>query len=133
MYTLGTHSCPCCGAISSAGLSTNPASVYQCDTCATPLAISTTQSISASSLFTPEALRLAQEAVHRRLQKSEAQWRSAAGAVKVDNRVMEEAFCEVCGKHTQCLSYARQTRSADEGQTIFYQCTICKTEWQQNS
>lgn len=56
-----------------------------------------------------------------------------SGTTEVDNRIIEEAFCEKCGVHRPCKSFARQTRSADEGQTIFYQCTICSSEWQQNS
>ncbi|KAG5490571.1 hypothetical protein JKF63_00691 [Porcisia hertigi] len=55
------------------------------------------------------------------------------GNTEVDNRIIEEAFCETCGVHTLCKTFARQTRSADEGQTIFFQCTKCGSEWQQNS
>lgn len=56
-----------------------------------------------------------------------------AGQTEVDNRVIEDAFCETCGVHRPCKTFARQTRSADEGQTIFFQCTKCNSEWQQNS
>ncbi|GET93510.1 transcription factor S-II-like protein [Leishmania tarentolae] len=56
-----------------------------------------------------------------------------AGITEVDNRIIEEAFCETCGAHRPCKTFARQTRSADEGQTIFFQCTKCSSEWQQNS
>lgn len=56
-----------------------------------------------------------------------------AGTTEVDNRIIEEAFCETCGMHRPCKTFARQTRSADEGQTIFFQCTKCGSEWQQNS
>ncbi|CAG9583961.1 RNA_polymerase_I_subunit_RPA12 [Leishmania major strain Friedlin] len=56
-----------------------------------------------------------------------------AGITEVDNRIIEEAFCEMCGVHRPCKTFARQTRSADEGQTIFFQCTKCSSEWQQNS
>jgi DNA-directed RNA polymerase I subunit RPA12 len=56
-----------------------------------------------------------------------------AGQMEVDNRVIEDAFCETCGVHRPCKTFARQTRSADEGQTIFFQCTKCGSEWQQNS
>ncbi|CAM73150.1 transcription factor S-II-like protein [Leishmania infantum JPCM5] len=57
----------------------------------------------------------------------------SAGITEVDNRIIEEAFCETCGVHRPCKTFARQTRSADEGQTIFFQCTKCSSEWQQNS
>ncbi|KPA81456.1 putative DNA-directed RNA polymerase I subunit [Leptomonas pyrrhocoris] len=56
-----------------------------------------------------------------------------AGQTEVDNRVIEDAFCETCGVHRPCKTFARQTRSADEGQTIFFQCSKCGSEWQQNS
>ncbi|CAJ1015341.1 Transcription factor S-II (TFIIS), putative [Leishmania lindenbergi] len=56
-----------------------------------------------------------------------------AGVTEVDNRIIEESFCETCGIHRSCKTFARQTRSADEGQTIFFQCTECGSEWQQNS
>lgn len=56
-----------------------------------------------------------------------------AGQTEVDNRIIEDAFCETCGEHRPCKSFARQTRGADEGQTIFFQCTKCGSEWQQNS
>ncbi|KAG5464265.1 hypothetical protein LSCM1_00446 [Leishmania martiniquensis] len=56
-----------------------------------------------------------------------------AGITEVDDRIIEEAFCETCGSHRPCKTFARQTRSADEGQTIFFQCTKCNSEWQQNS
>jgi DNA-directed RNA polymerase subunit M/transcription elongation factor TFIIS len=56
----------------------------------------------------------------------------AVEAVK-DNRVVEEAFCERCNAFRRCFTFAQQTRSADEGQTIFYTCTVCRTEWSSNS
>ena len=50
-----------------------------------------------------------------------------------DSRVQEEAFCSQCNKFQLCFTYARQTRGADEGQTIFYECKVCKSEWSLNS
>jgi DNA-directed RNA polymerase subunit M/transcription elongation factor TFIIS len=58
---------------------------------------------------------------------------SAASQTTKDNRVIEEAFCERCNTHRPCRTFARQTRSADEGQTIFLTCTVCKSEWSLNS
>ncbi|CUG87905.1 transcription factor S-II-like protein, putative [Bodo saltans] len=58
---------------------------------------------------------------------------SAASQVAKDNRVIEESFCERCNTHRPCRTFARQTRSADEGQTIFLTCTVCKSEWSLNS
>jgi len=40
--------------------------------------------------------------------------------------------CEDCGG-TDISYTSKQTRSADEGQTIFYECVACKHCWQQNS
>ncbi|CCW61204.1 unnamed protein product [Phytomonas sp. EM1] len=64
---------------------------------------------------------------------SPVQGKMQVGITEIDNRVIEEALCEGCGEHRPCKTFARQTRSADEGQTIFFQCTVCKLEWQQNS
>ncbi|ORC91367.1 DNA-directed RNA polymerase [Trypanosoma theileri] len=90
---------------------------------------------SAALLFTPAEIRAAQEEVIARRKKINAAegGETTVGITQVDNRVLEEAFCENCGVHRQCKVFARQTRSADEGQTIFYQCTKCQSEWQLNS
>ncbi|KEG08986.1 DNA-directed RNA polymerase [Trypanosoma grayi] len=85
----------------------------------------------AALLFTPAEIRAAQVEVQARA--AEATTTATVGTTHVDNRVLEEAFCESCGVHRHCKVFARQTRSADEGQTIFYQCTKCRAEWQLNS
>ena len=51
----------------------------------------------------------------------------------VDQRAIEEALCEHCNKVQECYTYAQQTRGADEGQTIFFQCKTCKNEWSLSS
>lgn len=58
---------------------------------------------------------------------------STADAAVLDNRVQEDAFCERCNAFRPCYTFAQQTRGADEGQTIFLTCTVCKSEWSQNS
>ncbi|RNE99267.1 DNA-directed RNA polymerase [Trypanosoma conorhini] len=87
----------------------------------------------AALLFTPEEIRAAQAEVLTALAKTDITAEMAVGNTHVDNRVLEEAFCDTCGVHRQCKVFARQIRSADEGQTIFYQCTKCNAEWQLNS
>ncbi|KAG8346835.1 putative transcription factor S-II-like protein [Trypanosoma vivax] len=85
---------------------------------------------SAALLFTKEEINAAQKEVQQRMA---AAAKEEVGTTHVDNRVEEEAFCESCGVHRKCKVFARQIRSADEGQTIFYQCTACRAEWQLNS
>lgn len=85
------------------------------------------------TIFSSLSLEAAEKAMHQRLHSLTSLTGKTAGVTEVDNRVLEETFCEHCGKHTLCRSFARQTRSADEGQTIFFQCSICRSEWQHNS
>eukprot|EP00667_Euglena_gracilis_P017847 EG_transcript_18879 len=46
-----------------------------------------------------------------------------------DHRSMTLAFCEKCWKSTRCYTDSLQTRSADEGLTTFYSCSVCKYNW----
>lgn len=85
------------------------------------------------TIFSSESLDAAEKSMQQRLQSLTSLTGKTAGVTEVDNRVLEETFCEHCGKHTPCRSFARQTRSADEGQTIFFQCEVCRSEWQHNS
>ncbi|KAH9598006.1 zinc finger protein [Trypanosoma melophagium] len=117
--------CQYCGSVQSSETGTQYES-YLLDAC---------NNTSAALLFTPAEIRAAEaEVISRRRKANAAGGREATlGTTQVDNRVLEEAFCENCGVHRQCKVFARQTRSADEGQTIFYQCTKCHSEWQLNS
>jgi DNA-directed RNA polymerase subunit M/transcription elongation factor TFIIS len=48
--------------------------------------------------------------------------------LEIEEGVVE---CEKCGSK-KTFSYQRQTRSADEGFTLFVTCTVCKTSWREN-
>ena len=41
----------------------------------------------------------------------------------------QEDFCEKCGDLRVCWFRTQQTRSADEGHTVFMECTVCHTKW----
>ncbi|KAL6316522.1 hypothetical protein AAG906_018225 [Vitis piasezkii] len=62
--------------------------------------------------------------------------------VKLDGIITEESEaqnaktkgrCDRCEEDTWLYYYTRQLRSADEGQTIFYECTKCGYKWSQNT
>ncbi|CCW69214.1 unnamed protein product [Phytomonas sp. Hart1] len=154
VYTLGTLSCAVCGqafpinscarmSMSCGACGTLHQAAETAGSHASSTTLSSTSALyAAARLFTQDAV----DAVMRWMeasQEEDASGTTAAGAstqgkprvgtTEVDNRVIEEALCETCGVHRPCKSFARQTRGADEGQTIFYQCTVCKSEWQQNS
>ena len=57
----------------------------------------------------------------------------AASKKKKDTRQTEDCLCEKCGVVRKCFTYALQIRGADEGQTIFYECSSCSTKWSLNS
>jgi len=47
-------------------------------------------------------------------------------------RATVDEDCPKCGHH-QLEYYTMQLRSADEGQTVFYECPKCKHKWSQNT
>lgn len=60
---------------------------------------------------------------------------AAAKAVETDGgkeRAKVKEVCPSCG-HPEMEYYTMQLRSADEGQTVFYECVKCKYKFSLNS
>jgi DNA-directed RNA polymerase I subunit RPA12 len=54
------------------------------------------------------------------------------GATQARARQTVEEPCPQCG-HRKLEFYTMQLRSADEGQTVFYECLKCKHKWSVNN
>ncbi len=124
MWPLGSVSCPVCSYLFPLTTNRNSSSSSTCPHCATVCLPNPIRDEASVTFALPATLEV-QGASLGALQEDEKQVR--------DNRVIEEAFCERCNAFRRCYSFAQQTRSADEGQTIFYTCTVCRTEWSSNS
>eukprot|EP00758_Cryptobia_borreli_P006642 Tbor_TRINITY_DN5187_c4_g1::TRINITY_DN5187_c4_g1_i1::g.25587::m.25587/K03000/RPA12, ZNRD1; DNA-directed RNA polymerase I subunit RPA12 len=124
-FVMGTLACPVCGFL--LPLTTSRSQHSRCRHCSMDIGPSTTSSDPPINIY--ELMTL-----HEDLSATMDNGNEAIGTSKGnDNRVIEEAFCEKCNLFRPCHSYARQTRGADEGQTIFFECTVCKSEWTLNS
>jgi DNA-directed RNA polymerase I subunit RPA12 len=55
-----------------------------------------------------------------------------AGAGKMRQHAVVDEKCPKCG-HPQLEYYTMQLRSADEGQTVFYECAKCKHKFSVNN
>lgn len=53
-------------------------------------------------------------------------------ALNARSRATVDEPCPKCG-HQGLEFYTLQLRSADEGQTVFYECPSCKHKWSQNN
>ncbi|ESL08865.1 DNA-directed RNA polymerase [Trypanosoma rangeli SC58] len=144
VLSMGSTCCASCGAwMSQQGSLSSSSAAMWCQQCGIhnndnsgihePYTCDARNNTAAALLFAPEEIRAAQAEVLMARAKTDRTVEVAVGSTHVDNRVLEEAFCDTCGVHRQCKVFARQIRSADEGQTIFYQCTMCNAEWQLNS
>ncbi|KAH0577236.1 DNA-directed RNA polymerase subunit [Spironucleus salmonicida] len=57
---------------------------------------------------------------------------SAAIIIQSETRPVIDEICEKCG-HEKAFFEARQMRSADEGQTVFFECCKCSFKSKQNT
>lgn len=127
-FTMGSVACPLCGNIFPLETNRNVthARCKVCGLACAPCPISEFE----LTAFDAEEVAMAASHIDEQIRMRS---RQTFGKVGGDNRVIEEAFCEKCNMFRPCHTFAQQTRSADEGQTIFFQCTVCKSEWSQNS
>lgn len=121
-YRLGSLGCPACGHLFP--LATNAAAkISRCAACGL-------------SVYPDPALRdvnLTFDASELRLTAAAAEIQLRSGVEVADTRTTEQAFCDKCRVVRKCFVFAQQTRSADEGQTVFYECSTCTNQWSLNS
>lgn len=56
-----------------------------------------------------------------------------AGGDDRETRAIDDAYCQHCQKTTPCYGYGVQSRGADEGQTMHYECSVCRHKWTLNT
>lgn len=70
--------------------------------------------------------------VNMRAGAEDEEQRGGAGRDKNAERALVDEQCEKC-KHPQMYYYTMQLRSADEGQTVFYECPKCQHKFSTNT
>lgn len=55
-----------------------------------------------------------------------------AEIIQIESRPTTDKECPVCGNRT-AYYVAQQMRSADEGQTLFYECQSCGHKYKENT
>ena len=122
-FKLGALACPACGWLFP---TTSDATALGCALCGTVVHVDPPVErldFTAADLTLPHAHSLA---LHEKVTLE-------SKSANVDQRATEETYCEKCKCTRECFVHAQQTRGADEGQTIFYECRTCKNEWSLNS
>jgi DNA-directed RNA polymerase subunit M/transcription elongation factor TFIIS len=121
-FRLGSLGCPCCGHLFP--LQTNGATQSsRCAKCG--IVVFPTPGMHESELmFTAAELRM---------QGATAEEVLRSGKDTEDQRATESAYCDKCKEMRKCFVFAQQTRGADEGQTIFFECPVCTNQWSLNS
>ena len=131
----GTHLCPVCG---NAFALHADAVVTNCNRCNARIELVHTETDSERFQQSDPI-----EMMKRRAEEANAHFArggnkfTAGGLVaeeeKRDTRQTEDALCEKCSCVRKCFTHALQIRGADEGQTIFYECSHCHNQWSLNS
>lgn len=121
-FRMGTLGCPCCG--HAFPLSTNGATQSsRCARCGI-VVFPDAKLRDADLVFSAADLQLTSTAAVTSLK---------SGKDTEDQRATEQAHCEKCKEMRKCFVFAQQTRGADEGQTIFFECSVCANQWSLNS
>ncbi|RWS31996.1 DNA-directed RNA polymerase I subunit RPA12-like protein [Leptotrombidium deliense] len=110
--------CACCGSILPLPVGNNPTALIRCVACDNGVPISLFNGVSSSTKIVFNNVQQSQQEMNTKMQET-------MGPVV-------ERKCWKCA-HDKMYYKTLQTRSADEGQTVFYYCVKCGAQENENS